>query len=188
MPASVSYSKENATKFDGIFCLMSKKYKVPKLILKAMAIQESALLPDAYRMEEDFWETYLDGTEEWGAEERTVVSASWGLMQLMYVVAVELGFKKGRSGEELCDPVVNIELGAKKLRLILDTMYKYKTPDRNFDMLPIKMAIAKYNGGGGAGPDKEGNLRKRPEKHADKVMKIWTELREEETECDADQV
>lgn len=188
MPVSVSYSKENATKFDSIFCLMSKKYRVPKLLLKALAIRESALLPDAYRIEPKFWEKYLKENSEWMYEDPALVSASWGLCQLMYVVAVELGFKKGRSGEELCDPVINIELAAKKLRLILDTLYKYKIPDKNFMLLPIAMALARYNGGGGAGPDHSGNLTERTQKYADKVMRTWKELRVEESECDADKV
>ena len=186
MPVSVSYSKENATKYDRIFCLMSKKYRVPKLLLKALAIRESALRPDAYRMEPEFWEKYCKGTPEWGDEDPALVAASWGLCQLMYVVAVELGFKKGRTGEELCDPVVNIELAAKKLRLILDTIYKYSIPDKNFMLLPIHIALARYNGGGGAGPDNSGNLTERTQKYADKVLKTWQELQEEEKECNDD--
>ena len=184
MPVSVSYSKENATKYDRIFCLMSKKHRVPKLLLKALAIRESALRPDAYRYEPKFWEKYLKDNPEWEGEDPALVSASWGLCQLMYVVAVELGFKKGRTGEELCDPVVNIELAAKKLRLILDTLYKYKIPDKNFMLLPIEICLARYNGGGGNNPDDDGTLR--TQKYADKVMKTWGELREEEKECNDD--
>lgn len=186
MTVSVSYSKENATKYDQIFCLMSKKYKIPKLLLKAVAIRESALLPDAYRMEQKFWEKYCKENPEWMNEDPTIVSASWGLMQLMYVVAVEIGFKKGRPPEDLCDPVINIELGAKKLRLILDTLYKYKTPDKNFMLLPIEICLSRYNGGGWKNPSDEGILRN--QKYADKVMRTWGELRKDEEECDADEV
>ena len=184
MPVSVSYDKTNATKYDKIFCLMSRKYSIPKLLLKALAIRESALRPDAYRYEPKFWEKYLKDNPEWEGEDPAVVSASWGLCQLMYVVAVELGFKKGRTGEELCDPVVNIELAAKKLRLILDTLYKYKIPDKNFMLLPITIALCRYNGGGGGNPMDDGTLR--TQKYADKVMRTWTELREEEKECNDD--
>jgi len=182
MPVSVSYSKTNAKKFDKIFCLMARKYRLKKLLLKALAIRESALDPDAYRMEPAFWDRYLKDNPEWEGEDPAKVSASWGLCQLMFVVAVELGFGKDRTGEDLCDPVVNIELAAKKLRLTLDTIYKYKTPDKNFELLPIEICLARYNGGGGGNPDDAGKLR--TQKYADKVMRTWRELVEEETECD----
>jgi len=184
MPVSVSYSKENATKYDRIFCLMSKKYRIPKLLLKALAIRESALNPEAYRYEKKFWKTYLQDNPEWMDEDPAKVSASWGLCQLMFVVAVELGFGKDRTGEELCDPVINIELAAKKLRLILDTLYKYKTPDKNFMLLPIEICLSRYNGGGSGNPADDGTLR--TQVYADKVMKTWAELAKEEAECNDD--
>ena len=58
MTVSVSYSKENATKYDQIFCTMAKKYKLRKLMLKALAIRESALDPNAYRYEPNFWKKF----------------------------------------------------------------------------------------------------------------------------------
>ena len=186
MPVSVSYDKTNATKFDRIFCLMSKKYRVPKLLLKALAIRESALQPDAYRYEPKFWEKYLKDNPEWEGEDPAKVSASWGLCQLMFVVAVELGFGKNRTGEELCDPVVNIELAAKKLRLIWDTLNKYGTCIKHYPLHPLTICLCRYNGGGWKNPDDDGKLR--TQKYADKVMKTWRELQKDEEECDADKV
>jgi len=182
MPVSVSYDKTNATTFDRIFCLMSKKYRVPKLMLKALAIRESALRPDAYRYEPKFWEKYLKDNPEWEGEDPALVSASWGLCQLMYVVAVELGFKKGRTGEELCDPVVNIELAAKKLRLILDTINKHGVCIKHYPLHPLCVALSRYNAGGKNNPSDSGILKS--QKYINGILKTWQELQTEEEECD----
>ena len=181
-PIPSHYIKKNFNKFDDIFCMMAKKYGLKKLMLKALAIQESGLDPTASRFEQKFWNTYLKDNDEWKDEDQSVVASSWGLCQLMYVVAVELGFKKGRTAEELCDPVINIELAAKYLRKWLDSIYKYKICDKNFDLLPIEICLARFNAGAGNNPNDEGKLRN--PKYVEKVMKIWQELKKEEKECD----
>lgn len=182
MPVSAPHIKKNAKEYDKIFCMMAKKYGLKKLMLKALAIRESGLDPEAYRYEPAFWTRYLKDNPTWKDEDAALVSASWGLCQLMYVVAVELGFPKDGGSEDLCNPVINIELAAKYLRRWLDSIYKYKICDKNFELLPITIALSRYNGGAGSNPDEYGKLR--TQKYADKVMKTWKELIVEEKECD----
>ena len=182
MPVSTSYIKKNAQAYDKIFCMMSKKYGLKKLLLKALAIRESALDPKAYRHEPGFWNRYLKNNSKWKDKDPALVSSSWGLCQLMYVVAVELGFPMGMTGEELCDPVTNIELAAKHLRRSLDLIHKKNVCVEHIGLNPLVVAIARYNGGAGGNPDNDGRLR--TQAYADKVIKTWSELILEESECD----
>lgn len=70
-----------------------------------------------------------DPDQEWWGQQ-----ASWGLLQVMGAVARELGFT-GDYLSQLCEPVLNLELGCTKLGTELT-----KTGD-------IRSALARYNGG-----------------------------------------
>lgn len=78
---------------DKVFCMVSKKNRIEKLWLKAIAIVESNLDPKAYRFEPGFWERYLKNNPEWSDKDPKRVSASYGVMQLMYTTAWLLGFR-----------------------------------------------------------------------------------------------
>ena len=156
--------------YDKLFCMYGKKYHLSKLFIKAVAICESALDERAYRFESGFWTKYLKDNPEWKDKEPAEVSASYGLMQLMYVVAWELGFKA--TPEDLYNPVYNIELGAKLLRKHLDYVHKqnYQSPYSDQEI-----ALARYNGGGWKNPDANGNIRNL--KYANKVMMVYADLK-----------
>ena len=161
---------------DRIFCMMGKKYKIKKLILKAVAVTESSLNERAYRYEPGFWDRYMKGKSEWEGRDVAEVSASYGLMQLMYATATWLGFKG--SGEDLYNPVINIELGAKLLRKLLD-----KVKVESSALWSIEIALSRYNGGAWRNPDKFGKLR--TQKYVNKVLDNWCKLRKKEKEeCD----
>lgn len=172
----MAYTKE----FDKLFCLYGKKYRLPKLLLKAVAITESALDPKAHRFEIGFWNLYMKGRPEWEGADMYEVSASYGLCQLMYVVAMELGFK-GKP-EELYNPVYNIELCAKLIRKHIDAVHKRNYQSKWSDQ---ELAVGRYNGGGGRNPLPSGEFRsKRIEKHVKRFIKHYADLRKEEKECD----
>lgn len=80
----------------------------------------------------DFHSLAGDPDNEWWAQQ-----ASWGLMQVMGAVARELGFAKPYL-TSLCDPAINLAIGCKKLRHLMDWA------GRN----PVQ-ALAAYNGGQG---------------------------------------
>ena len=158
---------------DKIFCLMAKKYGLKKLFLKAVAICESSLDTTAYRYEPAFWKRYLKDNPEWKNREQTEVSASYGLMQLMYTTAWGLGFRG--SGEDLYDPVINVELidNIKKNRIHFNTPFN-----------PLSVAMARYNGGSYKNPDKEGWVRN--DKYMRRVFKEYQKLLETEKDCEDD--
>lgn len=166
---------------DKALCIAAKKYKLKKVDLKSIAMVESAMDPSAYRYEPDFWNRYMKDNPEWSDTDSRITSASYGLMQLMYVVAVELGFSRDRDPKELYDPMTNILLAAKRLRNHLDRMAKY--PKDTFkDYWPWELALAWYNGGRGNNPRDDGSLRN-PE-YVEKVRKAkWDLIVLGEEEC-----
>jgi len=165
---------------DKLFCLCGKKYRLPKLLIKAVGVFESGLNQTAYRFEPAFFTKYLKNKPEWKDRDPSEVSASYGVMQLMFTTAVSLGYRG--TGEELYNPVINIELGAKLLRKLLDKVLADKQFETFPWLSPISIALSWYNGGTTKNPDEKGNLRN--EKYAIRVLKEWQNLKTKERECD----
>ena len=170
---------------DKIFCLNAKKYGVEKLKLKALAVVESSLNPRAYRFEEKFWNQYLKDKPEWNTRDPKIVSASWGICQIMFTTAWALGLRTTPDeamAEDLCNPVISVELVAKLLRQILDKLDADKLK-LNFSWLDMfSVALSRYNGGSKGNPDENGKLRN--QSYVDKTTAAWFKLKEaEEEEC-----
>lgn len=166
---------------DKLFCLYARKYKLKRLLLKAVASVESSLNERAYRFEPGFWERHLKNTPEWSGQDPNVVSASYGLMQLMWTTAWQLGFRGNQ--EDLWNPVYNVELGAKLIRMLLDNVVS--TEHASFYWLsPLSITLARYNGGGRGNPDTNGELRNQA--YVNKVMKRWEDIKKTEQECTDD--
>ncbi|MFA5378624.1 MAG: lytic transglycosylase domain-containing protein [Dehalococcoidia bacterium] len=172
--------------YDPHFCVAGKKYGIKKLILKSVAIIESSLRPDAYRFEPAFWDSYLKDKPEWNKYDPRLVSASYGLCQIMLPVAVELGLTEGgdmaKVAESLKDPLINITLCAKLLRKHIDKATEKRYGDKFYWLSNLQVGLARYNGGGFKNPDENGDLRNN--KYVRKVMRQWGELRQVERECD----
>lgn len=118
---------------------LSDFYEIEPAIIFAIIEQESGFCPTAVRYERKFWERniknnpkyadnpFKDDYRAWG---------SWGLMQVLYSTALELGMPKNVSPAVwLTDPVNNLKIGVKYLRLLFE---KYKN---------LQDVIAHYNGG-----------------------------------------
>lgn len=167
---------------DKLFCLNAKTYHLVKgkLLLKAISYVESSYNQKAYRYEPAFWRDYLSKNPQWKDQDPALVSSSYGLMQIMWTTAWALGFR-GTTMEELEDPVVNIELGAKLIRQILDKVYASQACEC-FRITPIAVTLARYNGGSGGNPDKNGDLRNF--KYVTKVFTAWDNLKVKESDCD----
>ena len=159
-----------------ICCMEAKKNRLDKLLLMAVIEVESAGDPKAYRFEPAFWNTYLKNNEEWSDRDAKEVSASYGLMQLMYTTAWSLGWRG--DGPDLYDPVINIKLGAKLLHELMDRITK--SPDSS--IWPIDIALARYNGGFKGNPDTSGRLRN--QSYVDKVKAAYWKIRKTEKDCD----
>lgn len=100
----------------------SLRQDVPAELLSAVIAAESSWKPDAYR-----YEAHLD-------------DASYGLMQVLYSTAQDMGYTGPPDG--LFDPATNIRYGTKYLRWLMD----------RFDDLWV--VVAAYN----AGPGRVGKL------------------------------
>jgi soluble lytic murein transglycosylase-like protein len=112
------------------------KHLLDPALVCAVAEQESGWNPWAIRFEPAFERRYIHPTLPEAPTTLELTKAmSFGLMQIMGEVAIELGFA-GRFLSELCDPDVGLDYGCKKLRQCFDK--------HSFDV----EALLAYNGGG----------------------------------------
>jgi soluble lytic murein transglycosylase-like protein len=161
-----------------IFCQNAKTYSIPKLLLKAVGITESALDPNAYRFEPAYWE-WLKKTYpgKWDSRNPREIAASYGVMQLLYTTAAALALGDNFDFHDLFNPVINIGLGARLLRTEL-TRIEASGIHVLTQQWPYKIVLARYNGGPSGNPRPDGTLRNQP--YVDKVFKNWAELRKAE--------
>lgn len=121
-------------------------HEIPAARLAALVEQESAGNSRAYRYEPAFWTRYLkhrpdyappSGAESGGALElwKRRVSASYGLVQVMFATARDHGFPIELAPEALLQPRVNLLLGARILQV-----HRRRVPD-------WRGAWLRYNGG-----------------------------------------
>ena len=105
-------------------------------LVAALVEQESGYRFHAYRYEPDFYARYLANNPAYAGREPREVSASYGLMQIMYPTAVDNGF----TGEpwDLFAPLVSLEQGCLHLSNLLAWAHGN-----------VRTALAAYNAGKG---------------------------------------
>lgn len=123
------------TLFDADIRRVSEAHGLNPALVAAMVLVESGGQTRAYRYEPNFYAKYLAGKPEWQTFPPERCSASYGLMQVMYPVAVEMGFRYG-APEYLYVPYIGLEYGCRKLAQLLDWSHGL-----------IPQALAAYNGG-----------------------------------------
>lgn len=134
-------------------------------VVTAMCFQESNGKTHAYRYEPKFWMRYMANKPEWDGANPERVSSSYGLMQVMFPVAVELGFKRDDPPEHLFVPIVGLTYGCRKLREVL----AWAKGD-------LPAALAAYNGG--KTPDnRPGVTPKRNQIYVDQVLLKLSKVR-----------
>lgn len=117
----------------------SANFGVDPLLIEAVIQQESSGNADAFRFEPGFYLRYLEKDPKFKGMNKRRISSSYGLMQIMYTTALELGFTG--EPEDLFDIHLNVNLGTKLLDRLLK---KYKGD--------VEKALMAYNGGtGGVG-------------------------------------
>jgi soluble lytic murein transglycosylase-like protein len=127
-------------------------------LLEALVMAESAGEADAFRFEPDFWRRYLANHPDYKGKNPRRVSSSYGLCQVMYSTACNLGFKA--QPESLFLPDVSLHFGAMYLSRLL------KWAGGN-----AAQALAAYNGG-------QGNwTAEGPQSYAAKVLRFRDEIR-----------
>lgn len=144
------------TWYDAEIAVSADRYDLPPDLVTAVVAIESAGRTDAFRVEPAFWDRYLAGKPEWDGANPRRVSASYGLMQVMFPVAVEFGFPRTDPPEYLFVPTIGLDYGCKVLRERMD----WARGD-------VRAALASYNGGKG-GNRPGGVLRNAG--YADKVL------------------
>ncbi len=133
----------------------SSRHNIPVEIICGIISQESGWRTDATRYEPAFQRKYIDTKyqnfrEKW----RRDMATSWGLMQVMGIVAREMGFRGEVS--DLLVPNCGIFWGCKKLASLV---LRYPSS--------FKDAISAYNAGS-AMRDKNGNYRN--QSYVDRVL------------------
>lgn len=106
-------------------------------VIEAIVVTESSGRTHAYRHEPGFWHRYMQHKAEWDGANPERVSSSYGLMQIMFPVAKELGFTE-TAPEYLFVPTIGLHWGCRKFRSLLDWA------QQNVDQ-----ALAAFNGGKG---------------------------------------
>jgi soluble lytic murein transglycosylase-like protein len=168
---------------DKLFCVVGKKWGVKKLMLKAIAITESSLNERAYRYEPGYWQRYGERVVEkypfLKGCDISKWSASYGLFQLMAPTALDLGWTG--DPEELYDPTINANLGAKLMSQLVARIRKSGITTTFPFLSEWECACSIYNGGAYKNPCDKGILRN--QKYADKVLFTFYELKKKERDC-----
>lgn len=125
-------------------------------IVEALVLVESSGHADAFRFEPGFYARYLKGKPEWADAIPRRVSSSYGLMQILYPVAKELGFTL--EPEMLFLPATNLTWGC----LHLSHLLTWAGGD-------YTRALCAYNGGKG------GNVTP-PFRNQGYADKVWTQV------------
>lgn len=123
---------------------IANAYTLDLWLVQGLIWVESRGRADAFRYESQFWLRYLATRPEYKGLNPRRVSSSYGLMQVMYPVARELGYTDEPEGLFL--PRVNLHYGCQKLRGLIDWANTFLSVPPADCLLA---AIAAYNGGKG---------------------------------------
>lgn len=113
-------------------------FQLDPILVEAVVLRESSGITSAIRYEPGFWTKYMSKDARFVNADPHRVSSSYGLMQVMYVVALEVGFGYP-DPEYLFVPSIGLDFGCRKLRSLLDWAKGVEA-----------QALAAYNGGKGA--------------------------------------
>lgn len=150
--------------------LAATRHHLDPDLVDALVQKESTGRFYAYRYEPDFFQDYLASKPEYRDRNPYEVSASFGLMQVMYTTALEHGFV----GDpwDLFSPTRNLEIGCTILASLL-TWARTHVPgsSSNEQIAMRRLALGAYNGG-------RGNARKPvPVQYALSVLGIYDRIR-----------
>ena len=118
--------------------LIADRHALDPDLVQAVCLVESSGQTHAYRYEPAFWDRYLAGKPEWDGSNPERVSASYGLMQVMFPVAVEHGMDRTDPPEYLFVPLIGLDYGCR----VLAKRLTWARGD-------VRAALASYNGGKG---------------------------------------
>ena len=146
----ISFAKEPLTSVHHIIKHTERKYKLPAGILSAIIKVESNGQVNAVNHD--------DGTQAQKSQGKKI--KSYGLMQIQLATARHMKYKG--TAEALRTAVVNVDIGARYLRYLLDGHGQ-----------DLALAITCYN----SGEHSRGCLKKRYSPHVGKVLNAWKNQR-----------
>lgn len=152
-----------------------KAHGIDGELVLAVIAQESSGNPYAIRPEPGFFQRYLPGLRRLVSHSVSkrddrwfqyphVFACSYGLMQVMYPVALERGLDLAYP-TELCDPKIGLEAGCRHLAFLATRVLGEdgrRHPDALADPRALRTVLLLYNGGGDPNyPDRILNWRDR---------------------------
>lgn len=175
-------------KYDDIFARAAQKFYFGSkyiLVLKAVVQVESSWMPRAYRFEPALFKTMKTKDPWWSDKDPSIVSASYGLAQVLFTTAWALGMRPAnwktmkhgefqRLAESLYDPEKNIFFQAQLLRALVDKVWADRIPEKWEHLSALDVALARYNGGSHKNPDQGGILDE--QKYVDKVWRAHADI------------
>jgi len=149
--------------FDDEVAAAAEKHGLEPELVKAVCMVESSGLTSGYRYEPAFWLRYLAKNPRYGGQNPRRVSASYGLMQVMYSTAVQHGLVG--PPELMFQPAVGLMYGCLHLKHLLDKCGGN-----------VEQALAQYNGG------EKGNTEPpyRNGAYAERVMRYYRAFKGEQ--------
>jgi soluble lytic murein transglycosylase-like protein len=143
------------------------KYGLDPVLVEAIAVTESAGNTDAFRFEKDFWNRLMKGKSEFKGLNPRRHSSSYGLLQPMWVVAVERGFPRDLPPELLFVPETNLDYGCRHLKFLFDWAVSGWPESSEQDRL--EAVLSSYNGGRGSNKPTD-----KPKRNASYTRKVLT--------------
>lgn len=131
-------NKPKEEQYDRIIDKYSAEFVLDKSLIKALIQTESSFNEVAYRYEANFYKKYIKDNPLYFNHhlynEPKKISASYGLCQLMYTTALEIGLSFTSEPEILYDPELNIHYGCQFLR-------------KKINLYGLELGILAYNSG-----------------------------------------
>ncbi len=93
----------------------AESFDLNPLLVASVVQTESNFRADAFRHEPQFWARYMKPSQEYKSLNPRRYSSSYGLMQPMWVVAVEEGLDRDLPPEVLFQPEQSLYYGCKRL-------------------------------------------------------------------------
>lgn len=182
----------DTTKYDDILTRTTDKHKFShqmKPIFKSIIMVESSFMPRSYRFEPELYKTMSQKDPYWEDKDPSIVSASYGLAQILFTTAWVMGMKPANwktmkhhefqaLAEKLYDPETNLMYQAQLFRSLVDAIWKADIPHTYEHLSAVDVALARYNGGSWKNPDELGILRN--QKYVDKVWRAYDDIKAKE--------
>lgn len=149
------------TEYTPLIKEVAARYHLDADFLEAQILVESGGRTDAFRHEPDFWNRYMKNKAEWRGSNPRRVASSYGLLQILYTTAKELGFSG--APEMLFVPEIGLDWGAHFLRTLID----WAEGD-------LVKAFVAYNGGKGSAM--KSPYPTRPHLYAEQVLSMKAQL------------